>query len=119
MLDVIAGDEVCRGGHSWLEREFLRLVAAAGLPRPSSQQVLSRAADRMVRVDARFPGTNVVVELLGYRFHRSKAQLERDTQRLNALIQDGFCPLQFTYERVVSDAEGMIATIERSLSRFV
>jgi hypothetical protein len=33
LLDVLAGQEVTRGGHSWLEREFLGLAAAAGLPR--------------------------------------------------------------------------------------
>ncbi len=44
LLDVLAGREVTRGGHSWLEREFLRLAAAAGLPRPRTQAVLARVA---------------------------------------------------------------------------
>ena len=30
---IVEGRERTRGGHSWLEREFLRLVADAGLPR--------------------------------------------------------------------------------------
>ena len=47
------------------------MTAAAGLPRPSTQRVLTRAGDKMVRVDCHYPDTNVVVELLGYRFHRS------------------------------------------------
>jgi hypothetical protein len=34
LLEAIEGAEVVRGGHSWLEREYLRLVAAAGLPAP-------------------------------------------------------------------------------------
>ena len=70
LLDVIAGVEVIRGGHSWLEREYLRLTTAAGLPKPAMQRVLTRAGDKLVRVDCLYPGTKVVVELLGYRFHR-------------------------------------------------
>ena len=102
LLEVIEGGELTRGAQSWLEREFLRLVAGAGLPRPECQQVLARAGSRLVRVDCRFPGTNIVVELLGYRFHRTKAQLARDAERLNALILGGFAPFQFTYDQVVS-----------------
>ena len=90
--DVLAGAEVTRGGHSWLERHVLRLIAEAGLPASMTQQVLTRAGDRLVCVDLRFPGTMVVVELLGYRFHCSKAQLANDVARLNALLADGSPP---------------------------
>ena len=112
LLDVLSGREVTRGGHSWLEREFLRLVALSGLPRPRTQQVLSKAGDRLVRVDCRFPGTPVVVELLGYRFHRSRQQMTRDAQRLNALVLDGFTPYQFTYEQVVERPREFVGTLE-------
>lgn len=115
LLDVLNGNEVTRGGHSWLEREFLRLVASAGLPRPATQQVLTRAGDRMVRVDCRFPGTNVVVELLGYRFHRTRDQLRRDAERANALMLDGFVPYQFTYDHVVHEPAHVLTTTTRAL----
>ena len=59
LLAVIEGSEITRGGHSWLERRFLELCASANLPRPLTQQVLSRAQDRLVRVDCRFPGSAV------------------------------------------------------------
>ena len=45
---------------------------------------------------------STVVELLGYRFHRTKQQMARDAERLNALVIDGFTPFQFTYDQVVS-----------------
>jgi hypothetical protein len=115
LLDVIDGAEVSRGGHSWLEREFLRLVAAAGLPRPMTQVVLGRARHRMVRVDVRFPGTPEVVELLGYRFHRSSSQLRRDADRLNALVRDGLEPYQFTYAHVVEEPEQMLDDLRQAL----
>ena len=117
LLDVLDGREVTRGGHSWLEREFLRLVAAAGLPRPETQAVLTKAGDRLVRVDCRFPGTPVVVELLGYRWHRTKAQMARDAERLNALVLDGFTPFQFTYDQVVTESPTVLATVHLALHR--
>jgi hypothetical protein len=113
--EVLAGHEVTRGGQSWLEREYLRLLGRASLPRPETQQVLSRARDRLVRVDCRFPGTNVVVELLGYRFHRSRGQMAGDATRYNALLADGFAPYQFTYGQIVSEAGYVVATTRAAL----
>ena len=117
LAEVLAGNEVTRGGHSWLEREYLRLLDRAGLPKPEMQQVLTRAGDRLVRVDCVFPGTNVVVELLGYRFHRSKREMERDAQRANALLGQGFQPYQFTYGQVVSDPGYVVTTSSLALAR--
>lgn len=101
LLDAIHTFEHGRCGHSWLERRFLELVTGAGLPRPDTQQVLTRARDRVVRVDFRFPDTNVVVEVLGFRYHRTPQQIDRDTHRMNALLGAGFHPYQFTYASVV------------------
>lgn len=115
LAEVIAGFEVTRGGHSWLEREYLRLLAGAGLPTPELQQVLSRAGDRLIRVDCRFPGTNVVVELLGYRYHRSRSDMTRDAARANALLSDGFRPYQFTYEHIVTDHAYVLTTTTAAL----
>lgn len=114
---VLAGREVARGGESWLEREYLRLLAGAGLPRPHTQAVLASAGDRLVRVDCRFPGTPVVVELLGYQWHRSRAQMTRDAQRLNALLAAGFVPYQFTYGEVVGGPDLVIAETRAALTR--
>jgi hypothetical protein len=116
LLAVIEGSEITRGGHSWLERRFLELCGRAMLPRPATQQVLTRTGDRLVRVDCRFPGTRVVVELLGYRWHRTKAQMSRDAERQNALILDGLLPIQFTYDQVTLDPDGTIDTVRRTLA---
>ncbi len=117
LLDVLGEREVGSGGASWLEREYLRLLDRAGLPRPLTQQVLSRAGDRWVRVDCLFPGTGVVVELLGYRFHRTAVQMDRDAQRMNALLADGFQPFQFTYRQVTEHGDEVVATTARALLR--
>ena len=78
-----------RGGHSWLERRYLELCAAAGLPRLKTQQVLAVASDRLVRVDIRYAETAVVVELLGYRWHRTREQMAATSSALNAWCSTG------------------------------
>jgi very-short-patch-repair endonuclease len=107
------------GAHSFLERAFLEAVERSGLPRPDTQQVLSRARDRVVRVDFRFAGTPLVVEVLGYRFHRSKHDMQRDVERVNALVIDGFLPLQFTYEDVIEREAEILATVRAALAPYL
>jgi hypothetical protein len=115
LLRAIEGAEAVSGAHSWLEREFLRLIAAAGLPRPDPQVVLTRASDRLVRVDFRFPGTPVVVEVLGYTWHASKDNLSRDAARLNALLDIGMRPYQYTYEMIVETPDHVVENVRRAL----
>jgi hypothetical protein len=115
LLGVLAGIDVTRGGHSWLEREFLRCAGAARLPRPVTQQVLAKRRNRLVRVDVRFPGSNVVVELLGYTFHRTRMQMDADAERMNRLLLDGYLPLQFSYVQVVEHPEYCIASVREAL----
>jgi hypothetical protein len=117
LLRAIEGFEAVSGAHSWLEREFLRVVAEAGLPRPDPQVVLARAADRLVRVDFRFPCTPVVVEVLGYTWHASKEHLRRDAVRLNALLDAGLRPYQFTYEMIVEAPDCVVDDVRRALLR--
>jgi hypothetical protein len=118
MLAVLEGAEITRGGQSWLEREVLRLLDAGGLPKPSTQVVLGRRGDKLIRVDFHFPGTPIVVEALGYRWHRTGAQMRIDAERANALILAGLLPLQFTYSQVVEGADTILPTIRTAFARY-
>lgn len=115
LLEVIEGIEVTRGAHSWLEREFLRLIDAAGLPPPSPQQVMGKRNGKLIRVDFHFPGTRLVVEVLGYRYHRTKLQMQIDTERINRLTLDGYLVLQFTYDHVVANADSVTSQVATAL----
>ncbi len=117
LLAVLDGNEVTRGGHSFLEREFLRLLDEHGLPKPLCQQVVGRAGDRLVRVDFRFPDTPVIVEVMGYRYHKTKQQLARDSERMNVLVAQGMQPYQFTYEQVMGDPDNVVDTVRQALAR--
>jgi hypothetical protein len=116
LVAVLEGNEITRGGHSWLERRFLVLLAEAGLPRPQTQAIVAKRNSRLIRVDCRFPGTNVVVELLGYRFHRTVMEIQNDAERMNRMILDGLHPLQATYTDVAGESPTMLASIREALT---
>ena len=115
LISVLEGNEITRGGHSWLERRFLALLSEAGLPRPQTQAIVGERRLRLIRVDCRFPGTNVVVELLGYRFHRTVMEMQNDAERMNRMILDGLYPLQFTYTDVASESPIMMSSIQQGV----
>ena len=114
-MSVLEGKEITRGGHSWLERRFLVLLNTAGLPRPQTQAIIGKRKLRLIRVDCRFPGTNVVVELLGYRFHRTVMEMQNDAERMNRMVLDGFHPMQFTYTDVAGASPIMMASVREAL----
>jgi very-short-patch-repair endonuclease len=78
--------------------------------------VLGRRGDRLIRVDFRFPGTPLVVEALGYRWHRTGAQMQIDAERMNRLTMDGYLVQQFTYNHVVERPDYVVRTIVESLA---
>jgi hypothetical protein len=117
LLDVIDGAELSRGGHSWLERRFLELIGCAGLPRPETQQVVARTRSRTIRVDCLFDEVPLVVELLGYRWHRTREQMSRDVERVNALQLAGYVVMQFTYEQLALHPEIVVADVAAALKQ--
>lgn len=116
LLEALEGGEIARGGHSWLERRFLEIIAAAGLPRPNTQVVLGRRRDRLIRVDFCFEEHDLVVEVLGYRWHRSQAQMRSDAERANALMLGGQRCLQFVYRTLVEGSDEVVATVRAALT---
>lgn len=119
LLAVMEGSEITRGGQSWLEREVLSLLDRAGLPLPATQVHLGQRGNTLTRVDFRFEGTPIVIEALGYRWHRTGAQMRIDSDRMNRLQLDGFLVLQFTYSRVVDDPAGVIRETTEALAPYL
>ncbi|HZB42494.1 MAG TPA: type IV toxin-antitoxin system AbiEi family antitoxin domain-containing protein [Ilumatobacter sp.] len=116
LLAVLERREITRGGDSWLEREYLSLLHRAGIQRPETQVVLARSLDHAVRVDCWFRDTNIVVELLGYRFHRTKTQMNHDAARHNALMSAGKLVYQFTYEHVTTTPDAVVEQTRAALA---
>ena len=80
---------------SELERLFLPIVDAAGLPPPLTGQRLNG-----FRVDFLWPDLGLVVETDGLRYHRAAAQQTRDRRRDQAHAAAGLTPVRFTHAQV-------------------
>jgi Transcriptional regulator, AbiEi antitoxin N-terminal domain len=115
-LSVVADGPVAT---SVLERRFLTLLREAGLPLPEGQVVVKDRSGRFVaRVDFKFPGTPVIVELEGHRYHSTRGQRRRDHERRNALEALGNHVVVLTYEGVRDDGPGTIAQVRHALAPY-
>jgi very-short-patch-repair endonuclease len=91
---------------SELERLFLRLVKAAGLPRPLTGQWVNG-----YKVDFYWPDLGLVVETDGLRYHRTPAQQARDRRRDQAHTAAGLVVLRFTHHQVAFEPSYVQATL--------
>jgi very-short-patch-repair endonuclease len=91
---------------SELERALLALIRAAGLPEPLTQQVLEGE-----RVDFFWPHANLVVEVDGYEFHKSRAQFEDDRRRDAKLMVAGYRVLRVTQPRIQFESAALLSEL--------
>jgi very-short-patch-repair endonuclease len=94
-LRSLLGRSTFRLTDSELERRFLALVSAWGLPTPLTQRHVNG-----FRVDFFWPELGLVVETDGLRYHRTPAQQERDQLRDQAHAAAGLATLRFTHDQV-------------------
>ncbi len=103
------------GGHTMLERHFLRLMREAGLPRPTPQ-VVFRDGDRTVaRVDFLYREHGIVVEVSGQLGHATPMERARDAQRRNELQDLGLRVYEFTWADVTRRPGWVIRTMRQRL----
>lgn len=91
---------------SELERRFLPLARAAGLPAPATQRALNG-----FRVDFYWPDLGLVVETDGLRYHRTPGQQRRDRRRDQTHAAAGLTPLRFTHDQVAYEPDDVRATL--------
>jgi very-short-patch-repair endonuclease len=105
------------GGHTWLERRFLRLVREAGISRPRPQ-VITRWGGRFVaRVDFSFDSLPVVVEVSGRLGHTLEPERRRDARRRNERQALGYYVIEFTTTDVVTNPAYVLAELARYIPR--
>jgi very-short-patch-repair endonuclease len=93
---------------SELERMFLRLVRAVGLPTPQTGVRLNG-----FRVDFFWPELGLVVETDGLRYHRTPARQARDRRRDQVLTAAGLTTLRFTHTQIRFENEEVRAVLLR------
>ncbi len=97
---------------SELERRFVALVAAAGLPAPRLNVPLLG-----FEVDAHWPAARVVVELDGGTGHGIRRSHDDDRRRDAVLAAAGIRVLRFTWWDVTSDGHRVVAALRAALPR--
>jgi very-short-patch-repair endonuclease len=104
------------GGHTMLEREFLRIVRAATLPRPETQVIFRDDRRTLARVDFLFREQMLVVEVSGRQGHSSPTERARDAQRRNELQDLGFDIYEYTWEQVTQCPDQIVAQLRGRLA---
>ena len=97
---------------SKLEKAFLTLLDASGLPLPQ----MNRAAGGR-RVDCRWPNQRLTVELDGYRYHHSRHAWEQDRRREREARARGDEFRRYTYGDVFESPALMLAELNALLPR--
>lgn len=67
--------------------------------------------------DVVFARQRVIIEVDGRSFHSSAAAFERDRRWQNRLVLAGWTVLRFTWDRLVTDRDGVVAEIRQALRR--
>lgn len=89
-----------------LERDFLPIARAAGLPRPLTAQILNG-----FEVDFYWPDLGLIVESDGLRYHRTPAQQASDRRRDQIHAAAGLTVLRFTDEQIDFEQPHVGATL--------
>ena len=108
LLEVDGGVAPTR---SEAERRMLRLIDAAGLPRP---RVNVRVGG--YEVDSLWPDRRLVVEVDGFRFHSSRRDFERDRARDADLAALGYTVIRVTWRQLVRRPEAAAARLAGALA---
>ena len=65
----------------------------------------------LAEIDFADPELKIAIEVDGRAFHSDRRSFERDRVRQNMLVIEGWVVLRFTWERIVSDPDGVIAEV--------
>lgn len=97
---------------SGLERKFLSLCRAAGLPTPDTQVYVNG-----FRVDFHWLQLGLVIEVDGLRYHRTTGQQTDDLRRDQVHLAAGLTSLRFAEGQVRDEPNGVCATLRAVFRR--
>jgi very-short-patch-repair endonuclease len=92
-----------------LEVLFRPIAQAAGLPAPSTKQIVNG-----FEVDFFWPDLGLIVETDGLRYHRTPSTQARDARRDRAHVLAGMTPLRFTHYEIKYETYRVRGTLERA-----
>ena len=92
-----------------LERRFLRLLRAAGLPEPEVQYPIREGERLVARVDFAYPEIRLAMEVDGYRWHGGRRAWVRDLSRGNGIAARSWRILHIAKEHMDGSGAAAIA----------
>lgn len=96
---------------SEFEALFFDFCIEYDLPRPAMNVPIAGCV-----ADAHWPGTNLVVELDGYGFHRHRAAFETDREKTAVLEDAGYRVLRVTYRQLTREPATLARRIRMRLA---
>lgn len=102
---------------SWLERETIRILTAAGLPLPVCQARIEPDGAFVARVDFLYPELKLVIEVMGHRWHSTRQQLSDDSARRRRLTLAGYQVLDFTADQIMWEPQALVAAVEHAIRK--
>jgi predicted transcriptional regulator of viral defense system len=92
-----------------LEVLFRPIAEAAGLPTPSTKQIVNG-----YEVDFLWADLGLIVETDGLRYHRTPSTQARDARRDRAHVLAGMTPLRFTHYEIKHEPHRVRGSLERA-----
>lgn len=82
-----------------LETLLLRILREFGLPEPERQFEV-RIGEALFWLDVAYSDLKIFIEGDGFGVHSTRNAFERDRDRQNLLVLDGWLPLRFTWRHL-------------------
>lgn len=98
-----------------LESQARLVFAAADLPRPLQQATIRRRGRFLARVDFLWPEAMLIVEVDGLEKYGEPGALQREKERQNDLVAEGFVVLRFTWADIVHRSPMVVTRIAHAL----
>lgn len=99
------------GAHSELERLAISVLRSAGITGFKPNQTVRLSSGEAVEIDIAFVDRRIAIELDGFAFHSDADSFRYDRRRGNRLMADGWTVRRFTWDDLVGDPDGFIATV--------
>lgn len=100
---------------SVFERRLLRVLRAAGLPKPELQYEVRDGGRLVARVDFAYPDARLAIEADGFSHHSGRPAWERDRARGNVLVRLGWRVIRVTWRMCQEDPRAVTDAIARTL----
>lgn len=100
---------------SELERRMNRIFVQEGLPRAVSQWKVT-IGDQRLAIDFAYPELKIAIETDSNQFHLSRQDREKDTNRQNLLMLDGWLVVRFTWYMVTRQPKAVADAIRVAIA---